>query len=498
MAAETPIFLGLDIGTSAIKVIAFDGRGRERGQARREYTLDKPGPQMLELDAEKYWHATVEALRELTGAGLFDPAMVAALGVTGQGETIIPLDAEGKPVHPAIVWLDNRATEEATEIAAEFTLDEVYRRTGQPDVVPTWTACKILWLKKNKPEAFAATARFLLVSDYIIYRLTGTFVSDHALNGSTLYHDMVRAEWWTEMLECIGVRRDQLPELRHSGHDPSPLTADVGLPKGIPVLTTPIDQVAAPLGAGNTGPGMITETTGTVLGIAATCAGPTYDVHRRAGIYRHAMSDYYVILPWVPTAGIILRWFRDELGCGRSFDELCEEASPIPPGSEGLVLLPHFSGAVTPVANPYARGVLYGLSLGHTRAHIVRAIMESVAFILRENIEILAQQGVGAREVCSMGGGASSTLWLQLKANVLNKRITTVNVSEASCLGAAIIAAVGCGHFAGFDEAVRTMVHPGAVLDPHAEEVAQYDRAYRRYERVNKVILSTFRGEYEQ
>jgi len=424
--------------------------------------------------------------------------MVAAIGVTGQGETVVPVNSKGEQVYPAIVWLDNRATEEAREIAAAFTVDEVYRKTGQPDVVPTWTACKILWLKKNAPDAFRATAKFLLVSDYIIYRLTGRFVTDHALNCSTLYHDLVGADWWSEMLDFLSVSQDQLPELRYSGRGASLLTTNVGLPMGIPVLTTPIDQVTAALGAGNITPGMITETTGTALGIAATCPGPTYDVHRRFGIYRHAMDGYFVMLPWVPTAGIILRWFRDEFGCGSPFEELGEAASRVSPGSDGLLLLPHFSGAVTPVANPHARGVLYGLSLNHTRSHVVRAIMESVAFILRENIEILSQQGVGAREVCSMGGGAASKLWLQIKADVLNRPITTVSVSEASCLGAAIIAALGAERFPRFDEAVRHMVHPGVTLAPQPAEVGKYERLYRRYARVNEVVLTSFRGDYEQ
>lgn len=487
--------LALDIGTSAVKAALVDMGGGQVALGRREYRLKTPAPEIAELHPETYWEAARLAVSAVLDSGAMDVAAICSVGVTSQGETLIVLDDAGRPLRDAIVWLDNRAEHEAREISEEFDIDEVYRRTGQQEIVPGWTAAKILWLRNNEPDVFRKAAKFLLVEDYIIYRLTGRFVSDHAINPSTLYYDLLAHDWWQKMLDFLGITRSTLPELLYSGERAGWVRADIGLGAGTSVTSTPIDQITGAVGAGNIAPGLVTETTGTALAVCASSARPVYDPHRRVGLYCHASPDAYVLLPWVPTAGIILRWFRDELGGDLSFADLTGEARSVPAGSQGLVLLPHFGGALSPDFNPAARGVLYGLSVSHTRAHLVRAILEAVSFMLRDNLDMLDSLGVATDKVCSLGGAAQNDLWLQIKASVLDREVVTPAVQEATCQGAAIIAAVAEGEYTDLEEAVREMVRIERSFTPEKGEVATYRQIYERYRHLNDTLLPTFGGD---
>ena len=487
--------MALDIGTSAVKAALFDVGGRLVALDSQEYQLEKPRPDILEIDPEAYWTAVQAAVASIIAAAAVAAEDVVSIGVTSQGETLIVLDDAGRPLRKAIVWLDNRAVAEARQIAAAFDADEVYRRTGQHEIVPGWTAAKILWIRNHEAQLFKQAARFLMVEDYIIYRLTGEYVTDHAINPSTLYYDLTQSDWWDEMLAFLGISRSQLPQLRFSGRDGAALRASIGLSSNTTVVSTPMDQITGAVGAANVQPGSITETTGSALGICANASDPLYDPHKRVGLYRHALPGLYVVLPWVPTAGMILRWFRDELGGGAGFEQLCSEAANVPAGSDGLLVLPHFSGAVSPRVNPAARGVIYGLSLGHTRAHIVRAVMESVAFMLKENLDMLATLGLHGGRVCSLGGGARNDLWLQIKANVLDRTVVTPEAQESTCLGAAVLAAVGAGIYSGLDQAVQAMVRMRREFAPQPELVSCYADTYQDYLQLNGMLLPTFGGK---
>lgn len=489
-----PYLLGLDIGTSSVKATLFDSRGGQIAASEHEYTLDTPGPDLVELDPDVYWQSTQCAISDLLNRTGAPSRRIAALGVTSQGETLIVTDAKGAPLRKAIVWLDNRATQEARLIADNFPVEDVYRITGQQEVVPGWTACKILWLRNHEPDIFRRTAKFLLVEDFIIFKLTGRFVTDHALAPCTLYYDLTTGDWWDDILAYLGVTRERLPDLRHAGVDGHRVTASIGLDQETLVVTTPIDQITGAVGAGNIAPGTVTETTGSALAICACCDGRIYDPQRRVGLYRHASRNQYVLLPWVPTAGMLLRWFRDLFGQSLSYAELDREAAGVAAGSDGLTVLPHFSGALCPHVNPAARGVLHGLTLGHTRGHIARAIMESVAFILRENLDLLDDLGVETGIVCSLGGGARNDFWLQIKADVLNREIRTVETKEATGLGAAMLASVGAGIHASLDQAATRMVRHKHVITPESAAVEHYAVHYENYLKLNELLLPTFKG----
>lgn len=492
MNAHSPLFLALDAGTSSVKASIFDLDGRQVAAHAAEYALEHPRPDWVELNPEIYWTAAQSAIRAVLSAEGVRPEAIAALGVTSQGETLIMLDREGRPLRKAIVWLDNRADAEARAIAAAFDPETVYRVTGQQEIVPCWTAAKLLWVQRHEPEVFARASRFLMVQDYLVYRLTGRFVSDHALNPSTLYYDLTRGAWWPPMLAFLGIDPGQLPELVNAGTPVGRITADLGLPPTTTVVTAPIDQIAGALGAGNLAPGFITASTGSAMAICATCRTPHYDPARRIGLYRHALPGQYALLPWVPTAGMLLRWFRDAFGGGLDFAALVREAAVIAPGADGLTLLPHLSGALSPEVNPAARGVFYGLTLGHGRAHCVRAILEAVAFLLRDQIELLESLEIDVRQVCAIGGGARSDTWLQIKADVLNREIVTPDCSEVTGLGVAMLAALGAGLVSRLDEAATRMVRLRKRFYPDSTTAAASESAYQTYRRLNRLLLPTF------
>ena len=298
--------LTLDAGTTSLKGALFDLAGNMIASRVHEYHLEKPAPDIVELDPEIYWLAAKTVIAEILMETKVNPKNISALGVTSQGETLIVLDKNGRPLRKAIVWLDNRAKDEAEIIKREFGGELVYKVTGQQDVVPGWPAAKILWLRNHEPEVFKATAKYLMLGDYLIYRLTGVFATDHALNPSTLYYDLVNGLWWKEMLEFLHVSEKQLPVLMNSGESAGNVSVDIGLTGNTAVTVAPIDQVAAAVGAGNIAPGMITETTGCALAICATVEHPVYDPEMRIGLYRHALPGMFVLMPWVPTAGMIV------------------------------------------------------------------------------------------------------------------------------------------------------------------------------------------------
>lgn len=484
------LILTLDAGTTAMKGALFDLSGNMLCLRAQEYHLEKPAPNIVELDPEIYWVAVKTVIAGILEEIVIPSENITALGVTSQGETLIVLDKHGKPLRKAIVWLDNRSKDEAEIIKKEFGRELVYHVTGQQDIAPGWPAAKILWLRRHEPEVFKNAAKFLMLEDYLIYRLTGVFATDHALNPSTLYYDLRNGCWWEKMLDFLGISIGQLPNLLNSGEIGGKIVADIGLSGKTVVTIAPIDQVAAAVGAGNIAPGMVTETTGCALAVCATIERPVYDSAMRIGLYRHAMPGLFVMLPWIPTAGMILRWFRDEFGDGLDYAALVESASRIPPGSDGLILLPHFSGMNSPEVNPEAKGVFYGITTAHGKAHFVRAILEAVAFALRDNLELLEESGINCQDVTSLGGAARSSLWLQIKADVLQRNIKSMRCTETTSLGTAILAAAGIGFFPDIKEAVKAMICPADNIVPVVENRKIYDSVFHKYKTLNRNLFS--------
>lgn len=488
--------LALDVGTTSVKAAVFSSNGLCAGSSLCEYELIKPAPDFVELDPDTYWNASVTAIRNVLRECALESASIIAVGVTSQGESLTVLDVHGKPLRKTIVWLDNRSGDESEEIAEKFPLEHVYHVTGQQEIVPSWPATKILWLKKHEPQVFQRAAKFLMVADFIVYKLTGRYVSDRALNPSTLYFDIIKNEWWREMLEFLEITREQLPELVFSGEPAGTVVeeaaAATGLFGGTVVTTGPIDQVSGGIGAGNIEPGIISETTGAALAVCATVEKPVYDPEKRLGLYNHGEKGRYVLLPWVPTAGMVLRWFRDEFGAGAGYPELCALAAEVAPGCDGLVMLPFLSGAGSPEFNPSAKGVFWGIGLGHKKAHFIRAVMESICFMLRSNIEMLESMGCEVRDIRSLGGAARSELWIRMKADICGKSLTVMECEETTCMGAAMLAFVCAGVFPGLKEARERMVRERQTVHPDKSLADVYNPAYEKYKAVYAVNKPLF------
>ena len=466
--------LGVDFGTTALKACLFDEKGNLLASESAQYKLITEG-EFIEFPADEFFNVFSSTVKKIT-----DKFKVDALAVDTQGETMIVLDKDGKPLMNAIIWLDNRASKQAEDMEKKFGIEGIYNLTGQAEIPAGYPAPKIMWLKENKPEIFDKANKFLLLEDYIIYRLTGKFASSRSLYSSSLLMDIRTGEYIPEMLDYLGINKSQLPELKESGEV-------VGEYNGITVVTSALDQIAGATGAGVVKEGIMSETTGTALAVCAlTSKFPPYYDGLKVSIY-YVRRGVYCLLMWAPTAGAVLEWFKRNFCENLSFDEINEMASKIPEGCEGLIALPHLCGTVMPENEPNAKGVFFGVELKHTRAHFLRAIMESVAYMIREYVEFM---GVEVDQIRSMGGGAKSKLWCSIKSGLLGKEIVTLKQNETACLGSAIFAGVGIGEFSSAISATESIV---ALDKSYKEENLNYESVYADYKIKEKRLMEIFK-----
>jgi sugar (pentulose or hexulose) kinase len=486
--------LAIDIGTTALKAATFDRAGSLLAETSREYELMTPQPDWVEMSCDTYWSTLKAVLAELWGSPAVDRRSVVATGISAQGETLVPVDGNGRPLRHAIVWLDNRAQSEAIELDLHLGVERIYEVTGQPEMLAAWPAAKLRWLNANEPQTVSATHKYLLIEDYLLWRLTGEYVTEGSLATSTCYWDFRNKRWWPEMLELIEVDEAQLPTLVEPGSRVGPILADVaaelGLPVGTAVCAGALDQACGAIGAGNVASGGFSENTGAAIALCATIDGPRLDPQGRIPCHYHGIPDTWMFHTFTG-GGIVLRWFRDAF-CpdileqaratgADAYDLLSQLAAGVPPGADGLLVLPHLQGAMAPENNDDARGVFFGLTLRHGRAHVVRAIMESIAFVVRRNVESMRELGVEIDGVRALGGGSRSGVWKQIEADVLGVRVTTMQQSDAGTLGAALLAGVAMGWWADVGEAAGSAVRESFTFEPDPANRALYDDAYGSY-----------------
>jgi len=464
---ENKKYLGIDIGTTSLKAAVFDKEGNRLALKLVDYTLDTdPVTGFIEFDAMRY----VEMCKSVIHTLSLECGGIDALSIDTQGETLIFADENGKPLCPAIVWLDNRATAEASEIEAHFGRKTVYEITGQSEVAAAWPACKLLWMQKNRPEIWAKTKKIFLLEDWILYHLTGEFVTEVTIQSSSLYCDIKNQCWWREMLDFINVSEGMLPRFVKTA-------SLVGEYNEIKVVSGMLDQIAGTLGCGITDETKISEMTGTIMAICImTDEIPPYNENSMVPCHAHAIEGKYCRILCSSTAGMALKWFKTELAEKYSFKQLDEMAEKIGPGSDGLTMLPYFCGAYTPKYDPNARAVFAGVELSHTRGHFARAIMEAIAFNLKQNLEMADTKNL--EEIRITGGGASSPLWATIKANVTGTSLKTLSERETACLGSALAAAVGIGDFPDMVTASNSVVKTDKTYAPTGDD---YTEAYKRY-----------------
>ncbi len=506
--STTDRFLVIDFGTSAIKAGVVDGRGRTLGVGTVDYTPATPQPDWIECDEDTYWRSVQRAVGAAWRDAVRDhgDAPLAALTITGQGETFFCLDESLRPLRPAIVWLDNRAVAEAEILSQRFGPEEIYARTGQPDSFATWPAAKILWLRRHQPDVIARTRWFALLEDWLIARLSGQLVGESALWSSSMMLNIDDGTWWTEMLEVIDVTPHQLPRIAAPGDIVGAVgyaaAQELGITAGIPIVAGSVDLLVAAVGAGSIEPGTISEITGTVLGVMTCTTERPHELAAGLPVYRHVVPGLWCLAPYSQTAGLVLRWLRDnfygppgERSPDVSFDAVVAEAASVPPGADGVTFLPHLAGAWFPEYDLSAKAAIVGLTLATRRGHVVRAALESVGYMLRSHIENLASIGVAPARVVSLGPSARSELWRQIKADIAQLPVERVDATESTIVGSAVLAAVSIGTHPDFQTAVGAMVRTGERTEPDSRTASLYDRRYTDYRALYRVLEPTFRHD---
>jgi len=493
----TQLVAAIDAGTTGVRSMIFDTNGQVISRAYEEFTSFFPNPSWVEQDAATWWAAACRTMTRCMKEKSLKPEDVISISVTNQRETTVPIDKRGQPLRRAIVWQDRRTIPQCEWIRIQVTPDEIYSITGLT-VDPYFSAPKILWIKQAEPRFFESTYKFMLVHDFIIFKLTGLAVTDYSNASRTMLFDIKKANWSDKLLGSFGIPRDKLPDPVPPGTKVGELTVEAakscGLKKGTPVVAGGGDQQCAALGVGVVRQGAIKSTTGTGTFILAYSDAPRLDSKKRVLCSRHVVPDAFVIEASMFTTGAALRWFRDNLGteeCAKArargvdpYEVMTQEASKIPAGSEGVMHIPHFVGAGAPYWNPRARGVFAGLALGHTRNHLMRAILEGVSYEIRTNLDVMRELGLPASEVRVTGGAARSETWMQIQADVLGVPVIRTAMEEATALGAAILACRGVGVFQSVVEAAERMVRPLEPLRPAAANREQYDRGFERYRRL--------------
>lgn len=492
--------LTFDVGTTSMKCCAFDEAFTLRFSTSTEYSLSTQGAHIVEADPALYWNTLCKSIQTLSEQG-FEPRDVIACGITTQGETTIVLDRNGDPVCPAIVWLDDRAEKEAAFLSSRLSPAKFYQTTGLPEIGPALPLAKLKYLM-DQPDIRRKADKVLLLEDYLVFRLTGQFRTEHSLICSTGYYDIIRRQYCEDLLSLSGANLSLLPEILPCGSIAGFVTAQAAracrLPEGTPVVMTAMDQVSSAIGAGNIDAGTVSETTGTCLTVIATTEKPVFSANNALQYYTH-YDGKYLALAYNATAAIIQKWFKDEfiaptdafrassLG---AYEYMGQLAASVPPGCDGLVMLPHFAGKTIPTYHPDVRGCFYGLSLHTQKGHFTRAILEGVAYMLRADLDVLEDAGISIDRVYSLGGGSKSPLWCEIKAAVTRKTVVTTALEESTSLGAAILCMAAIDPQQDVPSLVKQAVRSKNHYLPDPALVSTYDTLYRRYQQLDQAISS--------
>ena len=497
------VYLGIDLGTSCVKVAFVGVNGEIPALGSSDVELHLPAPGYAEQDPMEWWNGTRAAIAEARKA--CPDAEIRGVGISGQMCGSVLLDGAGELADECIIWLDQRASVENEEIKELIGLDRILDITANYPLVSYW-APKLLWLKKHKPEVYAKTEKVLFPKDYLKYKLTGVYdidVTDAAASG---LFNTAKRQWEDSLFENLGIRRSLVPDsLSEStdiiGYVTGEAAAFLNIPEGIPVVGSGGDQNCGAVGLGIVEEGLVASTIGTSGCVFSYSKECVTDREPRAFLsYCHSVPGSWCTYGCTLSAGGSLRWLRDTVFSGeeQNYDFMTSLAEKSLPGTEGLVFLPYLNGERTPHPDPNARGVFFGLSIRHTRGDLVRAVMEGVAYSLRDTIEIMRSKGIQVTEVRAAGGGAVSPLWRQIQADVFHAKVVTTNVKEAPATGAAMMAAVGAGAFSDLKEAAEAIIRTETVTEPSGRNVELYDGFYETYKALYPSLEVLFEKQAER
>ena len=495
--------LGIDVGTGGTRAVLLDEAGRVLCAATAEHAeMASPELGWAEQDPRDWWRATCVAVAEcLTAAGATG-ADVSAVGLSGQMHGLVLLDAAGEVLRPALIWCDQRTEEDCRAITERVGAKRLIELVANP-ALTGFTLPKIWWVRAHEPEIWSRVRSIMLPKDYVRFRLTGERATDVADASGTLLFDVVNRRWSAEMLKASGLKAEILPEVfespETSGRVSKEGAAASGLREGTPVVAGAGDQAAGAVGMGIVRAGVVSATIGTSGVVFAATDRPALDPHGRLHTFCHAIPGRWHVMGVTQAAGLSLRWFRDQFGSGKNdgrdpYDRLSDEASSIAPGAEGLFWAPYLMGERTPHLDPNVRAALVGLSPSHTRAHIIRAIQEGVAFSLKDTFSIFDEMKVPVTKIRLGGGGARSKLWRQIQADVYGHEVELAEAEEGAAYGAAILAAVGARHWNSVDEACDAVVRVQSRVAPNTEASRLMQENYSIYRRIYPALHSVNAG----
>jgi xylulokinase len=490
------LFLGIDVSTTGAKALLVDEEGNVAISVTTPLSLSMPRPLWSEQDPEEWWQGTAKSVRGALAQANVSGEAVAAIGLTGQMHGLVMLDELGQVLRPAILWNDQRCGDECDEIRARLGKERLIRITGN-DALTGFTAPKIIWVQKHEPEAFARARHILLPKDFVRYKLTDKLAMDKADGSGTMLFDLKARNWSAELLNALEIPAEWLPPTYEgpevTGQVSPAAAALTGLTAGTPVVAGGGDQAAQAVGVGAVRPGIVALTLGTSGVVFATTDEPLIETDGRLHAFCHAVPGRWHFMGVMLSAGGSLRWYRDALAPQLDFDELVQEAAQVPAGSEGLLFLPYLTGERTPHPDPLARGAFVGLTAMHKRAHLTRSVLEGVAFGLKDSFGLIQGAGLGRIEqVRVSGGGAKSSVWRQILADILGVELVTVNTTEGAAYGAALLAGVAQGAWPDVEAACDATIKTGGREGPDEVRGRAYEHLYQQYRALYPALKPIF------
>ena len=486
--------IGMDIGTSSTRAIIIDESGKLISSATGDYPMITPRPGWAEQNPEDWWNASIRVIKEVIEASGISPADIAGIGPSGQMHGSVFLDREGNVLRPALLWCDQRTQPQCDEIYDIFGYED-FIELSYNKALTGFTAPKILWLRENESQNYKKIYKILLPKDYIRYKLSGAYATEVSDGSGTILMDIAARTWSDEILAGLKIDRSLLPDLYESPEITSKVSAEAaeltGLLEGTPIVGGAGDQAGGAVGSGIVTPGLISDYIGTSGVVFSFSEDATYDSEGRLHSFCHAVPGKWHLMGVTLAAAGSLKWYGDNFGPSReimekypdkkSYKLLDLQAENVAPGSDGLIFLPYLSGERTPYADPNARGVFFGISYIHGQDHFVRSILEGVAFSQFDCLSLMREVGITSDKVVLFGGGARSSIWKQIVADIFSTKIVTLNVEEGPSYGGALLAGVGVGIYRSVQEATDRVIKEVEEISPIAGNIKKYDRIYEVY-----------------
>ena len=505
---QSGVLLGVDVGTSGLKALLLAPDGRLLGSATVPYPMAVPRPGWAQQDPALWWDGCVTAIRRLLKESRLPPSRLAGVGLTGQMHGSVFLGAQGEVLTPALLWCDQRTAAECGEITRRVGGEASLLRLTFNKALTGFTAPKVLWVRRHLPQVDRKTAKLLLPKDYVRYKLTGGFATDVADASGTLLFDVRRRGWSDPMLKALGIPRAWMPDAYEGSAVTGRISAEAaritGLPAGLPVIAGGGDQAAGAIGCGVIAPGVVSASLGTSGVVFAAAPLPRSTPDGRLHVFCSSVTGGWHVMGVMLSAAGSLNWFRHTLGGAllphplprgaNAYDLICKAAAKVPAGAEGLTFLPYLTGERTPYADPDARGVFFGLSLKHTAAHMARAVLEGVAFGMRDSVELVRGMGVRVAEIRLSGGGARNPLWCRIQAAAYGATGVRLTREEGPALGAAMLAGIGTGVFRDYPHAVKSCVQERDRFPAAAGLKATYASSYRTYRALYPALAPQFKA----